>query len=340
MSDVTELLRRVVRGEGLSKADVDGVIGAFLDGETTPGQAGALLAALATKGETPEEVAGAALAMRARSVHVEHGLPDVLDVCGTGGDRSGTINISTCAAFVIAGCGVPVAKHGNRAATSKCGSADVLEALGVQIDVGPEMAAESLRENNITFMFAPRYHPAMKNVAPVRRELGIHTLFNMIGPLSNPAGANRQLIGVAHERHLMLIAEALRELGARSGAVVHAANGLDEIAGDVPTRVFQFDGAASYGWTLDPSDYRISASLASLAGGDAAFNAQVLLQILQGEASDPADVVMLNAALGLVVAGAAPDMWEALEMARRSIAGGAALAALEALRRAKEVEFA
>lgn len=340
MSETLELLRRVVHGGDLSKDEAAAAIGAFFDGELTPAQAGALLAALATKGETAAEIAGAASAMRARALHVKHDLPVVIDVCGTGGDRSGTINISTCAALVVAGCGVPVAKHGNRAATSKCGSADVLEALGVDIDAGPERAANSLRENGIAFMFAQKYHPAAKNVAPVRREIAIHTLFNLIGPLSNPAFANRQLIGVAQERYLTLVADALRELGAQAGAVVHAANGLDEIAGDVPTQVYQFDDSAAFGWTLDPADFGIRVPLEAIAGGDAAYNAGMLLAILRGERPEAAGIVLLNAALGLVVGGAAPDVREALELARRSLADGAALAALEALRRSREVQLA
>jgi len=338
MTEFPELLRKVVRGENLSRAEADRAIGAFFDAQVTPAQAGALLAALATKGETAEEIAGAAAAMRARAIHVEHGLPTVIDVCGTGGDHSGTINISTCAAFVIAGCGVAVAKHGNRAATSKCGSADVLEALGIALDAGPIEAARQLREHHVAFLFAQYYHPAAKNVGPVRRELGIHTLFNLLGPLSNPASVTRQVIGVANESHLMIVAGALRELGAEAGAVIHASNGLDEIAGDVPTRVYQFDAKAAYGWILDPSDYRINAPMSSVAGGDAAFNAQFMLELFRGEHPEAADIVALNAALALVVAGAAGDMWEAIEKARSSINKGAALAALDALRKPRELE--
>ena len=180
--------------------------------------------------------------MRERCVRVEHGLPLVADIVGTGGDGAGTINISTAAALVVAGCGIPVAKHGNRAATSKCGSADVLEALGVEIERDPEVSARLLRESCIAFLFARRHHPATRAVGPVRSELGVRTIFNVLGPLTNPAGANRQVVGVAEERHLMLLAEALRDLGGEAAAVVHSASGLDEIAGEGPTYVMQFDG--------------------------------------------------------------------------------------------------
>ncbi|MEA2664330.1 MAG: anthranilate phosphoribosyltransferase, partial [Candidatus Eremiobacteraeota bacterium] len=190
------LLRRVIAGDALEAAEMAATIGAIMDETLSPVRAAALLAALAAKGETVDEVVGAATAMRERSIRVEHGLPLVLDIVGTGGDGAHTINISTAAAFIVAGCGVPVAKHGNRAASSLCGSADVLEALGVALDRGPDFAARALRTHGIAFLFAQRYHPAMRAVGPIRRELGVRTVFNVLGPLTNPAGANRQLIGV------------------------------------------------------------------------------------------------------------------------------------------------
>ncbi|MGB8265053.1 MAG: anthranilate phosphoribosyltransferase [Candidatus Velthaea sp.] len=340
MNDFPALLRHVIGGGGLSADDAARVVGAIMDETISNVRAAALLAALAAKGETVAEVIGAARAMRERSVRVEHDLPLVMDVCGTGGDGAGTINISTTAAFVVAGCGVPVAKHGNRAASSACGSADVLEALGVAIDRSPERSAQSLREHNIAFLFAQRHHPAMRAVGPIRRELGVRTVFNVLGPLTNPAGANRQVVGVASERHFELVAHALRGLGGVAGAVVHATNGLDEIAGDAPTHVVQFDRDGIRRWTLDPAAHGVHASLDAIRGGDAAFNAAALSAILDGERSPRADLVCLNAALALVVAGEAVDIDDGIARARSSIASGRARIALDALRGEREREYA
>jgi anthranilate phosphoribosyltransferase len=334
------MLRALVSRRDLSPADMAAAIGAIMDGEWTSAQAGAFLAALATKGETASEVAGAATAMRERSLHVDHTLPLVVDVCGTGGDNAQTINVSTCVGFVVAGCGVPVAKHGNRAASSKCGSADVLEALGVSIDAPPEDACLRLERDRFAFLFAQRYHPAMKAVGPVRRELGVRTVFNLLGPLTNPARATHQMIGVASEAHLELVGEALRGLGARGGAVVHGTNGIDEIAGDVPSHVFAFGRGGARRYLLDPSDYHIRVPGAAIAGADPAYNAAVLREILEGERAPQADLIALNAALALVVAERAASLEEGLAEARKSIESGAALAVLESLRRPTEMEFA
>jgi anthranilate phosphoribosyltransferase len=340
MNDYPALLRAVLSGRNLSADDTARAIGAIMDETLSPVRAAALLAALAAKGETVDEVVGAAQAMRERSVRVEHGLPLVLDVCGTGGDGAHTLNISTAAAFVVAGAGVPVAKHGNRAASSACGSADVLEALGVKLERSPSASARLLRSANITFLFAQFHHPAMRAVGPIRRELGVRTIFNLLGPLTNPAGATRQVVGVADERHVDLLAASLRGLGVVAGAVVHAKSGLDEIAGDGPTRVAQFDRDGIRRWTLQPGDYGIAASNADLHGAGAAANAQALIAILDGERSPRADVVALNAALALVVAGEAVDISDGLARARGAIDRGAARAALEALRAAHEMEYA
>jgi anthranilate phosphoribosyltransferase len=327
------LLRRVLGGEHLSAAEAAEVIGAIMDETLTPVRAAALLAALAAKGETVDEVVGAATAMRERSVRVEHGFPLVVDVVGTGGDGAHTINISTAAAFIVAGCGVKVAKHGNRAASSLCGSADVLETLGVPLDRGPDEAARVLRDAGICFLFAQRHHPAMRAVGPVRRELGVRTVFNVLGPLTNPAGANRQVIGVARPEHLDLVASALRALGAEAGAVVHSDDGLDEVSGDAPTQVVQFDRGGMRRWPLDPARYGVRATLAEIRGGDAATNAAALLAILEGERSPRADLVLLNAALALVVAGEAVDLDDGMVRARTSVDTGRARAALDGLRR-------
>ncbi len=333
------LLRRVLAGNALEAAEMAATIGAIMDETLSPVRAAALLAALAAKGETVDEVVGAATAMRERSIRVEHGLPLVLDIVGTGGDGAHTINISTAAAFIVAGCGVPVAKHGNRAASSLCGSADVLEALGVALDRGPDFAARALRTHGIAFLFAQRYHPAMRAVGPIRRELGVRTVFNVLGPLTNPAGANRQLIGVARAEHVELVAEALRTLGAQAGAVIHGDDGLDEISGEGPTRVVQFDAAGVRRWTLDPARYGVHAPLAAIRGGDAATNAAALLAILDGERSPRADLVLLNAALALVVAGEAVDIDDGMARARTSVETGRARAALDALRTERETEL-
>lgn len=338
MTQYAELLRRVIGGGSLSAQESAATMGAIVDGTLSSAQAAGILVALAARGETIDEVIGAATAMRQRAVRVEHDLPLVLDIVGTGGDGSHSINISTAAALVVAGAGVPVAKHGNRAASSACGSADVLEALDVPLDRSPAEAAELLTRHRIAFLFAPRYHPAFKAAAAVRRELGVRTIFNLLGPLCNPARAQRQLVGVFGEAQIDLVAEALQGLGAEEGAVVHSTSGMDEVAGEGPTSVAQFNGGGVRRWVLHPEEYGIRASLDELRGGDAASNAASILAILRGERSPRADVVALNAALALVVAGAADDIKEGLSQARRSIAEGAALAALEALRGTQVVE--
>lgn len=339
MTSYSDLLRSVTKRQDLSAEQMSDVFGAIMDEKITAVQAAAFIAALATKGEVVSEIVGAARAMRERSLAVPHKL-DVVDVCGTGGDATGTINISTAVAFILAGAGVRVAKHGNRAASSRCGSADVLEAVGVRIDVAPEEAARQLKEHNVAFLFAQHYHPAMRAVGPIRSQLGVRTIFNMLGPLTNPARSKRQVIGVPVEHWVPLLGEALRELGSEAGAIVYGANGLDEIAGDVPTHIFQFDESGAHEWTLIPQDYGIRASLDELRGGDAQTNAQALLAILGGEASPRADVVCLNAALGFVVAGRAASIDEGLVLARNTISDGKALRALDALRGRPQMEFA
>lgn len=338
MNDFSAVLRAVLAGHHLSADDAARAVGAIMDEVLTPIQTSALLTALAAKGETSDEVVGAARAMRERSLTVEHGLPLVLDIVGTGGDGAHSINISTTAAFVIAGAGIPVAKHGNRAASSKCGSADVLEALGVPLEREPSDSAQVLRSGRIAFLFAQRYHPAMRAVGPVRRELGVRTVFNLLGPLTNPARANRQVVGVYGGAYVDLLAEGLRELGGDAGAVVHAASGLDEIGGEGPTYVAQFDANEMRRWVLDPEDYGVRASINDVRGGDASVNAAALLAILEGERSPRADLVCLNAALALVVAGMAEDLHDGMRIARGAIATGAARAALDALRGYRQKE--
>jgi anthranilate phosphoribosyltransferase len=305
------------------------VIGAIMDGSFTPVQSAGLLTALAMAGERTPEVVGAARAMRDRSLHVEHDLPMVVDVVGTGGDNANTINISTMAALVVAASGTPVAKHGNRAASSACGSADVLEAQGMAIDVDPELAAKMLREAGFTFMFAARYHPAMKNVAPVRRELGVRTIFNVLGPLTNPARATHQLVGVARPELIELMGDVLRSLGVRAGAVVHASSGIDEVGGEGPTTVYTFDEGESRRWTLDPQTYGINVPLEAVRGGSVGACKDAFERILSGEQSPRADVVALNAALVFTVCKRTRDVKEGIELARTLIKEGRAAVVFE-----------
>jgi anthranilate phosphoribosyltransferase len=340
VSEFPALLRVLVAGNDLTAEQMAYAIGAMMDGDWTLVQAAGFLTALATKGETPAELVGAAEAMRARSLHVEHDLPLVVDTCGTGGDGSHTINVSTLVGFIVAACGAPVAKHGNRAASSRCGSADVLEAAGVAIEAPPETSRVRLEREGFAFLFAQQYHPTLRAVSPVRRDLRIRTIFNLLGPLANPARATHQVIGVADPAHLELIGDALQGLGAAAGAVIHAKNGIDEIAGDAPSEVFQFDGSSARRWLLDPSDFGVNVPLEALAGGDPAANAASLRSLLEGERSPRAEVVALNAALALIVARRAGSMREGLDLARASLSDGSALGVFESLRRPAELEFA
>jgi anthranilate phosphoribosyltransferase len=327
------LLRRLIAGEHLSQSESAELVGEIMDGLLTPAQAAGVLVALAARGEHVDEIVGAARAMRERSVRVEHGLPEVVDVVGTGGDGASTINISTMAALVAAAAGVCVAKHGNRAASSACGSADVLEATGLQLDLGPERAAEMLRESRFTFMFAPRYHPAMRNLAPIRRELGVKTIFNILGPLTNPAGATVQIVGVARAELLELLGDVLRGLGVERGAIVHGENGIDEVAGDAPTRVHSFDATGSRTWMICPQDFGIDVPLETIVGRSVDACREAFLGILGGERSARSDVVALNAALVLHVAGAAATLAEGLARAREILASGEALRTYERAKR-------
>lgn len=326
------LLRKVIAREDLTKEEAAATIGEIMDGAFTPVQSAGLLAALASKGETLSEVIGAATAMRDRSLRVEHGLPLVVDVVGTGGDGANTINISTMAALTVASADVPVAKHGNRAASSACGSADVLEAEGMSIDVAPEAAATMLREANFTFMFAPRYHPAMKYVGPVRRELGVRTVFNVLGPLTNPARATHQVVGVAREEHIELVGDVLSAFGV-VGAVVHASSGMDEVSGEGPTTVYEFEGERRARWTLDPQDYKIHAPLEALRGGSTDACRAAFEAILNGEQSPRADVVALNAALVFTACKRTHDLREGLELARTQLREGRAAAVFQRAKR-------
>jgi len=340
VNEYRSLLRAVIAKRDLDGPEMTYAIGAMMDGTWTPAQSGGFLAALAAKGESPGEVVGAAQAMRARALQVEHGLDVVVDTCGTGGDGAQTINVSTIAGFVLAGCGLHVAKHGNRAASSACGSADVLEAAGVPIDAAPNVARKQLEEDRFAFLFAQQYHPAAKEIAPTRRQLGVRTIFNVLGPLCNPARATHQVIGVSSRAHLELVGEALASLGAVAGAVVHAENGIDEVTGDVPTHVYQFGVGGVRRWVLEPSAFGVQSPPGAIAGGNPAHNALALASILAGERSPRADVIALNAALVLVIAERAADVREGLALAQRSLHSGAAREVFDRLRRRTEREFA
>ena len=325
-------IRRVAAGADLDADDMREAVDSIMDGQAPPAQVAALLVALALKGETADEIAGAAMAMRAHAVAVPTARRPIVDVCGTGGDGSGTFNISTAVAFVVAGCGVNVAKHGNRAMSSRCGSADVLEALGVRIDAGPEAAGAALERHGITFLFAQAYHPAMRYVAPVRREIGIRTLFNVIGPLSNPAGAMRQVVGVPRPPLLLLVARALGRLGSERAAAVHGHGGLDELSLEGPSVVAEWTGSDVIEYELDAPRLGLQrAPNAALAGGDAEHNAAIIREVLDGRSGPHRDVVVLNAALALAIAGVAASVDDGVLRARASIDSGAAAVKLAAL---------
>ncbi len=328
------LLRRLIAGEHLSQDESGELIGAIMDGEFSPVQGAGLLVALAAKGEANDEIVGAARAMRDRALRVDHGLETVVDVVGTGGDGANTINVSTMAALVVAAAGLPVAKHGNRAASSACGSADVLEATGLPLELTPERAAAMLRASNFTFMFAPRYHPAMRNVGPIRRELGVRTVFNVLGPLTNPAFATVQVVGVARAQLLEIMGDVLRSLGVRRGAIVYGENGIDEVAGDSLTRVYSFDERGSRTWNIDPVDYNVRTPLASIVGESVDACRDAFFSILGGERSPRADVVALNAALVLHTADLEPTLRSAYDRAQDVLASGDALRTYD---RAKEL---
>jgi anthranilate phosphoribosyltransferase len=329
--------------QSLSREEAREVMAEVLAGKCTDAQIAALLVALHMKGETVEEIVGFAEAIRAAAVPLklhENSTVDVsdtvrdalVDTCGTGGDTSGTFNISTATAFVVAGAGVRVAKHGNRSISSKCGSADVMEALGVNISLAPERIAACLNEIGIVFLFAPAMHGATKYVQPARRELKLRTVFNLLGPLTNPAGASAQVVGVYSLDLVDKLAEALSMLGLRRAMVVHGLDGLDEITISGPTRIAEVRGGEVHTYEVTPEEFGFArASLEDIAGGDAVGNAALIREILEGKKSSRGDVVLLNAAAALVVAGKAERLQDAVAIAENSVDSGAALKKLEAL---------
>jgi anthranilate phosphoribosyltransferase len=327
------LLLRLMRGEDLRREEATALLDALLEGSATDAQIGAALVALAVKGETVEELAGMAQAMRARATRINCRHERFVDTAGTGSSHAKTFNVSTAAAFVIAGAGLAVAKHGSRAATSRSGSADVLAALGVNVAAGPEVSENCLNELGICFMFAPLYHGATKRVAGVRRELGVHTTFNLLGPLTNPAGARRQIIGVWHKALAEPVAEALLSLGTERAWVVHGSDGLDEVTLAGPTFVAEAHEGRVKTFEIAPEDFGYEQTeLAHLRGGDAEENARIIRAVLDGTRRDAArSLVVANAAAALLVGGEAEDLRAAARLAEKSIDSGAALAKLEQL---------
>jgi anthranilate phosphoribosyltransferase len=331
-------IRQLASGGSLSEAESRAAFAAVMDGEATSAQVAALLVGLRVKGETADEVAGAADALRGAMIRLPADRPeDLVDTCGTGGGAVSTFNISTAAALLAAGLGVRIAKHGNRSFTSQCGSADVLEALGVPIDVAVDVMERSLREAGIVFMFAPLMHPAMRHVGPVRRELAIQTVMNIVGPLANPAGAGRQVVGVADVRRVPLIAGALRALGTVHALVVHGEPGMDEVSPLGTTHVVEIRDGTAREWTIDPSRHGFPAGRPEeLGGGPPAANAEAVLAVLENRAPGTATAaVVLNAAAALYVSKGGPtEFGDALSTARKGLADGAGARALERLRSA------
>jgi anthranilate phosphoribosyltransferase len=333
-----QAIEALARGESLSAEATAAAFGVLMRGEGTPVHTGALLLGLRARGETAEEVAGAALALRHAMVRVEVERPDrLVDTCGTGGGRVGTLNLSTAAAFVVAGAGVPVAKHGNRSYTSRSGSADVLAALGVRIELSAPAAAEVLQRAGLVFLYAPSFHPAMRHVGPVRRELGVPTIMNLLGPLVNPAGVRRQVIGVSDQARAPLLADALARLGAVHALVLHATVGMDEVSPCGRTGIWEVCDGAVTRWEFEPTRYGLGCDdLEALAGGWPAENARRIERLLSGEDRMVAVrcAVLLNAAAGLYVSGGGWTFEESVKRATEALDSGAALAALERLRRA------
>jgi anthranilate phosphoribosyltransferase len=325
------LVGKVATGAALGRDEAAIAFDQMMSGEATPSQMGALLMALRVRGETVEEITGAVTTMRAKMLRVE-APPDAIDVVGTGGDASGSFNISTCAALIVAGAGVPVAKHGNRALSSRSGAADVLTALGVNIDLTPDKIGHCIREAGIGFMFAPAHHPAMKNVAATRVELGTRTIFNLLGPLSNPAGVRRQMVGVFSRQWTEPLAQVLKNLGAERVWVVHGSDGLDEITTSGPTSVTALENGTIRSFEISPEEVGLpKVKPEALRGGDAAANAQAVEEVLEGKQGPFRDVALLNAAAALVVAGKAKDLKAGLQLATHSLDSGEAEGRLDRL---------
>lgn len=330
---IREAISKVVTGHDLNEEEMVGVMNEIMSGESSPAQIGSFITALRMKGETIDEIAGAARVMREKAEKVDAGPGIVVDTCGTGGDSSGTFNVSTAAAFVVAGAGVTVAKHGNRSITSHCGSADVLEALGVNLDLPPDSVGRCIREVGIGFMFAPVMHGAMKHAIGPRREIGIRTVFNVLGPLTNPAGANVQVMGVFDPDLTGKLAAVLGRLGALRAMVVCGAGNMDELTVTGETRVAEWSEGRVREYIVKPEEVGLArATIDDIKGkGDAVAAAAHLRRILAGEQGACLDMVLLNAGAALTAAGKADDLEGGVELARQTVASGAALAKVDGL---------
>jgi len=331
MDDFKAIIGKVATGATLSQQEAAVAFDRMMSGEATPSQMGGLLMALRVRGETVDEITGAVSAMRAKMLRVK-APPDAVDVVGTGGDGSGSVNVSTCASFIVAGTGTPVAKHGNRALSSKSGAADCLAALGVRIDLTPDDVGRCIAEAGIGFMFAPTHHPATKNVNPTRTELATRTIFNLLGPLSNPAGVKRQLVGVFSRQWVQPLAQVLKNLGSEAAWVVHGSDGLDEITLTGPTFVASLHNGEISTFEITPEEVGLSrVEPGALKGGQAEANAEALQAVLDGKPGAYRDVALLNAAATLVVAGRAKTLAEGVALGKQSLDSGAALRKLEHL---------
>jgi anthranilate phosphoribosyltransferase len=331
MDDLKSIIAKVATGATLSREEAASAFDRMMSGEATPSQLGGLLMALRVRGETVDEITGAVSAVRAKMLRVK-APAGAVDVVGTGGDGSGSVNVSTCASFIVAGTGVPVAKHGNRALSSRSGAADVLSSLGVKIDITPEQVGRCIAEAGIGFMFAPSHHPAWKNVGPTRVELATRTIFNLLGPLANPADVKRQMVGVFSKQWVLPLAQVLKNLGSEAVWVVHGSDGLDEITLTGPTFVAALEGGAIRSFEVSPEEVGLKRVAGeALKGGDAAANAVALQSVLDGRPSPYRDVALLNAAAALVVAGRVRDLKEGMTLGIQSIDSGAAAERLKRL---------
>src|SRR6201992_1002015 len=331
MDNLKSIIGKVATGATLSSDEAAAAFDAMMSGEATPSQMGGLLMALRVRGETVDEITGAVSAVRAKMLRVK-APANAVDIVGTGGDGSGSVNVSTCASFIVAGAGIPVAKHGNRALSSRSGAADVLSSLGVKIDLSPDAVGRCIREAGIGFMFAPAHHPAMKNVNPTRVELATRTIFNLLGPLSNPAGVKRQMVGVFSRQWMQPLAQVLKNLGAESIWVVHGSDGLDEITLTGPTFVAALENGNVRSFEVSPEDAGLGrVGGEALKGGDADANAVALRSVLDGKPSAYRDVALLNAAAALIVAGKAKSLSDGVALGTTSLVSGAAAARLKHL---------
>jgi anthranilate phosphoribosyltransferase len=326
------LIEKLQRRQDLSMEEAAAAMEEIMEGRAQPAQIAGLLIALAMKGERPSEVVGLARTMRARATKLSRPYHDVFDTCGTGGDRAHTFNVSTVAALVVAACGVRVAKHGNRSVSSRCGSADLFEALGVNVSAPPPIVERCLEEGGIAFFFAPTFHPSMRHAAPTRRDLGVRTAFNLLGPLTNPAGAARQLVGVPRPELTELVARSLGLLGSTRAWVVHGADGLDEISTTGYTKISEYRDGTVNTFYLHPGDVGLpKASPESLRGGDAQENARIAHGVLAGDRGSARDIVLLNASASLLIAGAVPSLGDGIRRGADALDSGAAASVLRRL---------